>query len=88
MPEEAQGGEHTVDCMQTTDKELDGLSRGSWETSGTESQMMVRLVLLGEDLDCTAIQTLDERANDSALRGVGMLVGGVEGRDAKTDLPE
>ena len=69
--------------MSTRESEVDGLPSGSWEMSGTESLIMVRLVLLGEDEDCVAIQVFEEGANDLEVKGITVLTRGVDGRDAK-----
>lgn len=85
-PEPEHGGEHEADSMSRSEREP-AVPEGSCETSGTESQRIMRLF---EDPEDTAAQTFEESASELAESGVPdeLLPTGVVGRLENPAWPE
>jgi hypothetical protein len=81
-PDPAQGGEHDVDCISTSERDPEEVD-GNCPMSGTESQKMIRLF----EFEVIASHTLEERDIEPADNGVDVFPIGVEGRAANDPLP-
>lgn len=83
VPELAQDGEQVADCMSRSAMAPAFLS-GSWARSGTESHNTTRPL----DPKDRATHMLEDRAKDSAARGVDEFDTGPEGRELNAAFPE
>lgn len=81
MPAPEHDGEQLVDWMSRRVREDE---RDIWDTSGTDSQRIVRPSLL---LDETATQTLSDKVIDLAPIGREMLLTGVVGSPENASWP-